>query len=270
MPPEARPIATRTLVLMYHRVGDSVNAWERRYCVAPRRFEAHMHALSDAGYRPCTIDAYFAWLAGHGSLPEQSFLLTFDDGFQGVYEFARPILLELGWTATVFVVSARLGRDDAWDDLRNPAQRRHALMRGDQVQRMAAEGFSIQSHTRTHLDLTTISTEQLRDELEGSRTELQVLVEPPVHFLAYPFGRFNDHVVKAARAAGYVGALSTKPGFNRPGRDGMSVLRLDVDGADTARSLLRKMRLGTNDGSLTAAARYAFGRIAARAGVPSV
>ena len=227
-----------------------------------------MRALHDRGYRPCRIESYFAWIAGRTSLPERSFLLTFDDGFMGVFEHARPVLLSLGWTATVFVVSACLGGDDAWDDAHNPARRRHPLMVRDQIGRMASEGFSIQSHSRHHSDLTAIPRTQLRDELEGSRGELQALLGVPVQFLAYPFGRFDAGVRQAAREAGYLGALSTKPGFNRPGADALSLLRLDVAGTDTAGSLLRKMQFGSNDGSLAAAARYVIGRAAARAGLP--
>jgi peptidoglycan/xylan/chitin deacetylase (PgdA/CDA1 family) len=259
--------AARTLVLMYHRIGEAVNAWEQRYCVEPRRFAAHMRALHDCGFRPCSIESYFAWITGRASLPARSFLLTFDDGFMGVFEHARPVLLELGWTATVFVVSARIGGDDAWDEAHNPARRRHSLVGRTEIERMASEGFSMQSHSRHHSDLTAIPRAQLRDELEGSRGDLQALLGSPVHFLAYPFGRFDAEVKQAALDAGFLGALSTKPGFNRPGTDAMAVLRLDVAGTDNAGSLLRKMQFGCNDGSLAATARYVVGRVAARAGL---
>ncbi len=266
LPPEPSVVAARTLVLMYHRVGEAVNTWEQRYCVEPGLFTSHMQALHDRGYRPCSIESYFAWIAGRATLPERSFLLTFDDGFVGVFQHARPVLLDLGWTATVFVVSARIGGDDAWDEAHNPAQRRHPLMGRGQIERMASEGFGIQSHSRRHHDLTAISREHLRDELAGSRSELQAMLGSPVHFLAYPFGRFDVEVRQAALDAGFLGALSTKPGFNRPGADAMAVLRLDVAGTDTVGSLLRKMQFGSNDGSLTATARYIVGRVAARAG----
>ncbi len=258
---------SRTLVLTYHRIGEAVNAWEQRYCVEPGRFEAHMRTLHSRGYRPCSIESYFAWIVGRASLPDRSFLLTFDDGFMGVFEHARPVLLELGWTATVFVVSGRIGGDDAWDEAHNPARRRHPLMDRAHIERMASEGFSIQSHSSLHRDLTAISQTKLRNELEGSRVELQALLGSPVHYLAYPFGRFDAEVRQAALDAGFLGALSTKPGFNRPGTDAMAVLRLDVAGTDTASCLLRKMQFGRNDGSLLAAARYLAGRVAARAGL---
>jgi peptidoglycan/xylan/chitin deacetylase (PgdA/CDA1 family) len=251
---------------MYHRVGEAINAWEQRYCIDPRRFASHMRALHDSGYRPCSIESYFAWIAGRAPLPERSFLLTFDDGFTGVFEHARPVLLDLGWTATVFVVSARIGCDDAWDDVHSPTRRRHPLMGRDQIERMVSEGFSIQSHSRHHCDLTAIPRAQLSDELDGSRTELQALLGSPVCFLAYPFGRFDAYIRRAALQAGFLGALSTKPGFNRPGTDAMAVLRLEVAGTDTAGGLLRKMRFGSNDGSLVAATRYAVGRVAVRVG----
>jgi peptidoglycan/xylan/chitin deacetylase (PgdA/CDA1 family) len=252
---------------MYHRVGEAVNAWERRYCVRPWQFAAHMAALHDGGYRPCRIDEYFEWVAGSRRLPDRSFLLTFDDGFAGVYEHARPVLLELGWTATVFVVSGRIGAHDDWDTGNNPARRHHPLMDKGQLERMLADGFSLQSHSRSHSDLTSISRSQLKDELEGSRRDLEALQGAPVHFLSYPFGRFDADVKRAAGQAGFRGALSTKPGFNRLGSDAMALLRLEVAGTDTAGLLMRKMKFGCNDGSWRTTARYLVGRAAARAGV---
>jgi len=257
--------ATRVLVLMYHRVGESVNAWEQRYCVEPSRFAAHMRALHKRGYRPVRDDDFFDWLAGRASLPAQSFLLTFDDAFEGVFEHARPVLLKLGWTATVFAVSGRMGGDDAWDLQNNPAGRRHRLMTEAQVRTLAQEGFSIQSHSRLHRDLTAIPHAELRDELAGSRAELQALIGQPVRYLAYPFGQFNAEVQAAAVAAGYCGAFSTKPGFNYRDADPLAALRLDVAGTDSAGALVRKMRFGTNDGSYATTARYLAGRIAVRA-----
>ena len=85
-------IAKRVTVLMYHRIGEARNAWERRYCVTPERFASHMRALERRGMRPCRIETFVAWLEGRASLPAGSFVLTFDDGFLGVYEHAFPLL----------------------------------------------------------------------------------------------------------------------------------------------------------------------------------
>jgi peptidoglycan/xylan/chitin deacetylase (PgdA/CDA1 family) len=72
------------IVLMYHRVGESRNAWEARYAIGALRFEAHMLALERAGLRAVPAAALVEWLEGGEPLPAGSFVLTFDDGFRGV------------------------------------------------------------------------------------------------------------------------------------------------------------------------------------------
>jgi hypothetical protein len=74
-------------------------------------------------------------------------------------------------------------------------------------------------------------------------------------------------VAEAARRAGYRGAFSTQPGFNRREVDRFRIRRIDVYGTDTPAMLLRKVRLGTNDGTLSALARYYAGRVKARLAV---
>jgi peptidoglycan/xylan/chitin deacetylase (PgdA/CDA1 family) len=258
--------ADRALVLMYHRVGHAMNDWERRYCVDPSQFSAHMHALRDRGFRAVDIDRFAAWMAGHEELPAGSFLLTFDDGFQGVYEHARPVLQALGWPATVFIVSGLIGGEDVWDEANNPARRRHRLLNHAQIEQMWREGFSFQSHSRHHADLTRLDDERLAEELEGSRFDIERLLEAPVRYLAFPYGRFDARVQQAARSAGYGLAFSTKPGFNRPGRNTLEVLRLEVEGTDSPAALLRKMKFGSNDGSIAAVMRYAMSRARRRLG----
>jgi peptidoglycan/xylan/chitin deacetylase (PgdA/CDA1 family) len=87
-----------------------------------------------------------------------------------------------------------------------------------------------------------------------------------VQYLAYPYGRFNDHVLSTARAAGYEAAFSTQPGFNRRGVDPYRIHRLDIFGTDTGTMLARKICFGTNDGSWQQTVRYYRGRIAEKLG----
>jgi peptidoglycan/xylan/chitin deacetylase (PgdA/CDA1 family) len=85
-----------------------------------------------------------------------------------------------------------------------------------------------------------------------------------VDFLAYPYGHYDDRVLNAARAAGYRAAFSVQPGFNRRDVDRFRLRRLDVFGTDTARALVRKITLGSNDGSLGNWLGYGANRLLAR------
>jgi peptidoglycan/xylan/chitin deacetylase (PgdA/CDA1 family) len=259
--------AARVPVLMYHRVGRSRNDWESRYCISPQGFAGHMRELADRDMSPCTLEEFFSWLDGKRELPKGSFLLTFDDGFLGVYEHAAPVLRELGWPATVFLVSGLIGARDEWCRGRNPSGAAHPLLAPEHIAAMQDMGFCFHSHTRLHPDLTTLSDDDLAAELKDSCRELENLLGTRVTCLAYPYGRYDDRVLAAARAAGYQAAFSTQPGFNRRGVDPFRIRRLDVFGTDTPAMLFRKVFFGSNDGSWSQPLRYYANRVAQRLGL---
>lgn len=259
--------AVRVPVLMYHRVGEAHNNWERKYCVSAARFADHMHMLAHAGWHAVSIDDFFAWLEGRSELPDQSFLLTFDDGFLGVHEHAAPVLQAFGWPATVFLVSQLIGQRDAWCESHNPSGVTYPLMDASHIRELREQGFSFHSHTRNHADLPTLDDPALTDQLAGARADLHALLGEDIPYLAYPYGHYDDRVLKASQAAGYRAAFSVQPGFNRRDIDRFRLRRLDVFGTDSAQALKRKITLGSNDGSLGNSIRYGLNRVLARLGL---
>jgi peptidoglycan/xylan/chitin deacetylase (PgdA/CDA1 family) len=250
--------ATRIPVLMYHRVGIPDHSRDI-YCVRPDRFLAHMHRLAEAGYRSVSIEDFDLWFRGERALSTGAFVLTFDDGFLGVYDHAIPVLRDLGWSATVFLVAGKMGGESDWEVTVDVPMPPHPLMTGAQIQELAAQGFSLQSHSLYHRDLTMLDTETLVGDLVDSRKHIADVTGGAPTFLAYPYGRHDAVVRAAAKSAGFRAAFSVDCGFNRPGGDPFRVRRIDVFGTDTSAMLLRKIRLGTNDGSLVALAKY-YGR----------
>jgi len=256
--------AIRVPVLMYHRVGDASNGWEARYAISATNFAAHMRAIARKGYRAVTADDLIAWLGGGPALPAGAIVITFDDGFRGVRDHAVPVLEKLGWPFTVFLVSDLIGADDAWTRDSNPAGRTHPLLNAEEIRDMQLRGGRFYSHTRSHASLPTLDDRQLADQLIGSREALASLLGHDVPYVAYPFGHLDERVVAATRAAGYRAAFSTQPGFNRQDVNPYRIRRLDVFGTDTPRVLLRKIRFGSNDGSLHHVARYYVERLKSR------
>jgi peptidoglycan/xylan/chitin deacetylase (PgdA/CDA1 family) len=256
--------AERIPVLMYHRVGPAQNAWEARYAIAPEAYAAHMQALQRKGFQAVTIDALVAWLEGGPALPEGAVLVTFDDGFRGVRDHALPVMERLGWPFTVFLVSDLIGQDDAWTRAANPAGVTYPLLDADEIRDMQKRGVSFHSHTRSHASLPKLDDAALSDQLRGSREQLATLLGRDVPYLAYPFGHADERVEAATRSAGYRAAFSTRSGFNRRDVNPFQVHRLDIYGTDTPAMLLRKIRLGSNDGSLGHAARYYLDRLKSR------
>jgi peptidoglycan/xylan/chitin deacetylase (PgdA/CDA1 family) len=258
---EAMADTTRVLVLMYHRVGAAGNAWEARYAISADNFAAHMRALARAGYQAVGIDALVAWLEGGPALPEGAVLITFDDGFRGVRDHALPVLQGLGWPFTVFLVSDLIGGQDVWTQKSNPSGQTYPLLDAAEIRDMQGRGCTFHSHTRSHASLPTLDDAELVEQLAGSRNALSQLLGHEVDYIAYPYGHLDERVEAATRAAGYRAAFATQPGFNRRDVNRFRIRRLDVFGTDTPAMLMRKIRFGSNDGSLMNIVRYYLDRL---------
>jgi peptidoglycan/xylan/chitin deacetylase (PgdA/CDA1 family) len=92
------------------------------------------------------------------------------------------------------------------------------VMSWDQVRALTRAGMDVESHTRWHRVLQTLSDEELRSELTGSREELEAQLGRPVRAIAYPVGRRVAHVQRirdAVNAAGYRLGVSNASGATR-------------------------------------------------------
>lgn len=86
-------------VLLYHGEGDSAS-------MPPTHvFVEHMRALRDAGWHTITMEQFKAFMKGTGTVPDKSFLLTFDDGRSDAFYSADPLLKDFGYTAVMFVIT---------------------------------------------------------------------------------------------------------------------------------------------------------------------
>lgn len=174
-------------------------------------FAALLDDLAGRGYRTLTLAEAVA--RRH---PRRGVVLTFDDGCRCFRDHVLPELQARGMTATLFAVSGELGGVNRWD--LQAGEREERLLDAGELRELAAAGIEIGSHGRHHLDLPACDDEELRSELAGSREDLQAVLGAPVRTFCYPYGRLDDRARAAARAAGYLAAVSIHghPGA-RPG-----------------------------------------------------
>ncbi|MBW2664387.1 MAG: polysaccharide deacetylase family protein [Deltaproteobacteria bacterium] len=246
-------------ILMYHMVRETDDPKEKRYCCHPDAFKQQMAYLKRAGYQVIGLDDLTNSIKNGTTLPQKSIAITFDDGFDDNYENAFPVLKKYGFPATVFVVSRLVGRTNEWMQEEGFPVRK--LLGWEELKDMSENGITISSHTTTHASLTDMDTESARHEISNSKSELENALGRAVYFFAYPYGRFNEQVEKLVVEAGYLGACSTRSGFNSEHANPFALRRLEIYGTDTLWNFMWKLKFGTNEATLALPLKYYYSRI---------
>jgi peptidoglycan/xylan/chitin deacetylase (PgdA/CDA1 family) len=215
-------------ILMYHLVTTPPPGVPNTGLYVPEReFAAEMRWLAQNGYRAVTLRrVYDYWRYGR-PLPPHPIVLSFDDGYRSVYLNAFPLMRARGWPG---VLNLEIRHEHhSWGLLPRVVR---ALIR---------HGWELDSHTITHPDLTTVGQAQLKTEVAGSRRILRSQYHAPVDFFCYPAGAYDDAVITAVQAAGYLGATSTRYGLARPS-DLWTLARIRVSPGEGAAGLAARLR----------------------------
>ena len=166
-------------VLMYHAVGDEIWGYSDLF-VSEAGMEEQLQYLQENGYEPI----WFSDLA-HIEDYEKPVILTFDDGYDDNYTELFPILQKYGAKATIFVIPKAIGTPHK--------------MTAEQVYELSRSGLvSIQSHTYSHGNLSTMDEETLRFEMEASKTYLSALTGQVPYAVCYPEGTRSELSIEVA------------------------------------------------------------------------
>ncbi|MEJ2722240.1 MAG: polysaccharide deacetylase family protein, partial [bacterium] len=219
-------------VLCYHKLTD-------RFCfegtwTTPRRFLDQIDRLVEAGYRFIGEADYLAAVQHGRPQPPNTLLLTFDDGYEELYEIYLNHLAPRRVPALVFLVSGYAGRYNTWD--LSAGRRRFKHLSWSQIRTMADAGARFGSHGATHADLTRVGAGALDDEIAGSKATIESHLGAEVRSFSYPFGRYSRRVKSAVELAGYTAAFSLYPAHSNERVDRFALRRNGVYVIDTPRT----------------------------------
>lgn len=212
-------------ILFYHRV----SADRDELAVTPAAFAEQMDYLASEAYR--VVDVLTAIdLLDSGKPLARTVAMTFDDGFLDVAEHALPILSERGFQATVFVSPAVTdGRTSfSWYSEQPP------LLNWDDIAELDRDGtLRFEAHSLTHPNLPMLGAAEAREEIAGSKLELENHLGRVVRAFSYPTGLFGEREQRIAAAAGYKIAVSCEPGVNDRSTNRFALKRRQVDARDS-------------------------------------
>ncbi|MFZ6018430.1 MAG: polysaccharide deacetylase family protein [Chloroflexota bacterium] len=177
-------------ILLYHRISEGEP--ENRYEVSVENFGLQMEYLSKNGFTTITPVQLSKVILKGGDLPLKPIIVTFDDGYRSVYEFAFPILQQYGLQGVVYVITGYVGAP--------------TYMNADQLVELFANGWEIGSHTVSHEDLVKNFT-QADSQMVDSRNYLKKLLGTNFLTIAYPFGKANKKITNLAAKIGFFAGM---------------------------------------------------------------
>ncbi len=168
-------------VLMYHCISEEPRGGDENLYCRPAQLEEQFDYLKREGYTTLFAEEYEKAYDVHKPV-----ILTFDDGYEDCYDILYPLLKKYNFRATVFMVGDYIDKE--------------GYLSSEQIREMTQSGFvSIQSHTAHHVDLTSLSTEELDGEFRESCSSLAKVTGKNVTAISYPGGYLSDEVLKQTK-----------------------------------------------------------------------
>ncbi len=169
--------------------------------------ESQLKLIQERGYQVIPLRKLLeAYNEPEAPPPERSVVLVADDGHRSVYTDLFPLIKRFQIPVTLFIYPSAISNPSA-----------PYAMTWEQLAEVKASGLvDIQSHTFWHPNfkvdkkrLAPAAYEKfVQDQLVKSKTVLDQRLGLKVDLLAWPFGIYDDDLIKAASEAGYVAAFS--------------------------------------------------------------
>jgi peptidoglycan/xylan/chitin deacetylase (PgdA/CDA1 family) len=225
-------------ILTYHEVSrDKCGRWE----ISESALEEHLRYIRDSGYRTVRI-AHILNNWQQILAEPRVVAITFDDGVASHRDLAANLLAKYGMTATFFVPTSYIQ-----DQRCSSGWLKNTMMSWGDLKSLQDSDFEIGSHSRTHAALGTSSLETARDEIAGSKLELEDHLGTEIVSFSYPYGTpgaYTSQTRELVAASGYRAACTQTPGPIRAASDQLELPRMGMAGTDSVRVLEMNLRGG--------------------------
>lgn len=231
------PCARLIPVLCYHEIAPTATV---PLTTPVKDFEQHMAYLKKEGYTPVCLEDARRFMWGAKQLPGKPILITFDDGYAGVYNYALPILKQYNYPASLFLVVGHVGQEKP---LRHITWEQCAKLKESGLFEFGSHTWDLHCFIRERLNEGGVYPDQVVKDLRKSRQVIKEKLGVDAIAFAWPYGRYDDRCIQLAAKAGFTmqftidfGATQRKEGTLRIKRYNMQV---DDNPITTFRSRLR-------------------------------
>ncbi len=185
-------------VFVYHDIVEDESQIEYDYMqTTAKQFEKQITGLMKLGYKPISYEDLVAYKNGEKAIPKWSFLITFDDGYTGVYKYAFEIAKKYNIPMTSFEISDTVGIPGyyTWDEARE--MKESGLM-------------SIYLHGYTHIEYDKETPERVLSDTNKAQEDLQNQLGDNniLKVFTYPYGLSTNEERSLLWQAGYIQNLT--------------------------------------------------------------
>ena len=160
-------------------------------------FENQIDKLMKLGYRPISYEDLVNYKEGKIKIPKHSFLITFDDGYMGIYKYAFKIAKERNIPMTSFAIDDKVGEAGYYN--------------WEQAKEMHYDGnISIYSHGLEHIEYDKVSPQELVESTNIAYEKLKNKLKDDnlLKVFTYPYGLYTEEDVIALGNEGYIQNLT--------------------------------------------------------------
>lgn len=129
--------------------------------------------------------------------------VTFDDGFNSIFDNAIEELKERDIPSTVFIPSGYLGKKQGWITKPSNDGYNEEIVSSLRLKELDSDLVAIGSHGVSHRNLCLIDSLEAKHELMDSKKDLEKQCGRDITHMAFPYDGFNEVIVQWARQCGF-------------------------------------------------------------------
>jgi peptidoglycan/xylan/chitin deacetylase (PgdA/CDA1 family) len=189
-------------VVLYHHIkplADAAAAGQKSLDVDPSYFDGQMKYLSEQGYTSLKAEDLVNALINHTGVPAKPIIITFDDGYDDINQYAYPIARKYNMTINLMIITGLMD---------NPG-----YLSWNQLKEMVNSGtVRAYDHTWSHYPLVNGDEGKITMEINTAQQQLDDHLGTTPKVITYPNGSVDGRVISIAKNNGFIAGFSTVGG----------------------------------------------------------
>lgn len=191
-------------IILYHNIDGKGS-----YSISLKKIKNQFELLKKHSIKVISLQTLESHINLHNPFNQKVVSITFDDGYRSMYTKLMPLADSLNFPFTLFVYTE------------NIYYKSKNNLTWEMVKELQNHNIDIQCHSQSHPDLVKLynkrtmqSKYELYREIYLSKKILELYLQKPIYYFAFPYGRYTVELTELCRDAGYKRVFSTDYGPN--------------------------------------------------------